>query len=72
MQSVCSPSVNGTVLHMLLGGVNPGSAAYNLGNMKPVQLESLFSIKIGCPFWKMKPRTTGLPCIEFLVVRFGK
>ncbi len=47
-----------------IGGVNPGSAAYNLGNMKPVQLESLFSKKIGCPFWKMKPSTTGLPCTE--------
>ncbi len=53
--------------YAIIGGVNPGSAAYNLGNMKPVQLESLFSKKIGCPFWKMKPSTSGLPCIEVLV-----
>ncbi len=25
-----------------------------------------------CPFWKMKPSTAGLPCMKFLVVRFGK
>ncbi len=32
--------------YAIIGGVNPGYAAYNLGNMKPVQLESLFSKKI--------------------------